>query len=53
MVSKSYLYSFLSKEESGGMQDVGSMGGVVVGIGRVVVGFDHLEPGPKSGFRTV
>lgn len=52
MISKVYLHSFLPQEEGGGMQDVGSMGGVVVGIGGVVVGFDHLEPGPKSSFRT-
>lgn len=35
------------------MQDVGGVRGVVVGIGGVVVGFDHLEPGPKRRFRTV
>lgn len=48
-----YLHSFLSKEESSGVQDIGGMGGVMVGIGGVVVGFNHLEPGPKSSFRAV
>ena len=53
MITKSYLHSFLSKEEGSGMQDIGGMGGVMVSIGGVVVGFNHLEPGPKSSFRAV
>lgn len=51
MTPRVYLDSFLSKEEGGGMQDVRGMGGVMVGVGGVVVGFDHLEPCPKSSFR--
>lgn len=47
------LHSLLAEEEGCGVQDVSGMGGVVVSIGRVVVGFNHLEPGPKSSFRTV
>lgn len=53
MIPKFYLYSFLSEEEGSGVQDIGGMGGVMISIGRVVVGLNHLEPGPKSSFRTV
>lgn len=52
MLSKFYLHSLLPQEEGGGVQDVGGMGGVMVSVGGVVVGFNHLEPGPKSCFRT-
>lgn len=52
MISKFYLHSLLSQEEGGGVQDIRGMGGVVVSIGGVVVGLNHLEPGPKSCFRT-
>lgn len=53
MIPEFYLHSFLSEEEGRGVQDVSGVGGVVVRIGGVVVGFNHLEPGPKSSFRTV
>lgn len=53
MLSKFYLHSFLAEEEGCGVQDISGMGGVVVSVGRVVVGFNHLEPGPKSRFRAV
>lgn len=53
MIPEFYLHSLLSKEEGGGVQHVSGMGGVMVCIGGVVVGLDHLEPGPKSSFSTV
>ena len=31
------------------MHDVGSMGGVVVGVGLVVVALDHLKPQGQDG----
>jgi len=41
---KLYLY-FLSLEEVGGaVEDVGSVRGVVVGVARLVVGLDGLQP---------
>lgn len=53
MISKFYLHSFFSEEEGSGVQDISGMSGVVVSVGGVVVGFNHLEPGPKGSFRTV
>lgn len=40
----SNLDSLFAQEVGGGVQDVGSVRGVVVGVGRMVAGFHQLEP---------
>lgn len=45
-----YLDPLLAQEVRCGVQDVGCVGGVVVGVAGVVVSFDHLEPRAQSHF---
>ena len=46
-----YFDPLLAEEVGGGVQHVGRVAGVVVGVGGVVVGLDHLEPGAQGGLR--
>lgn len=48
-----YLDPLLAEEVRGGVQDVGCVGGVMVGVAGVVVSFYHLEPRAQSRFRAV
>ncbi len=49
----SNLDSFFAQEVGGGVQDVGSMCGVVVGVGGVVAGLHELQPGAQRCLRAV
>lgn len=44
-----YLNSLLSQKEGSSVQDVRSVCGVVVSVGGVVVGFNHLQPCSQCG----
>ena len=47
---EAYLDPVLAEEVCSGVQHIGRVAGVVVGVGGVVVGLDHLEPGAQGGF---
>ena len=49
---EAYLDPVLAEEVRSGVQHVGRVAGVVVGVGGVVVGLDHLEPGAQRGLGT-
>lgn len=47
--AQAYLNSLLAEEVGSGVQHVCRMAGVVVGVTGVVVGLNHLKPGPERG----
>lgn len=48
-----YFDPLLAEEICCCVQDVSSMGGIVVRVAGVVIGFNYLQPGAQSGLRTV
>lgn len=48
-----YLDPLLAEKIGSCMQDISSMGRVVVGVAGVVVGLNDLQPGAQSSFRAV
>jgi len=48
---KLYLYFLSLKEVGGAVEDVGSVRGVVVGVARLVVGLDGLQPVGQARLR--
>lgn len=51
--SCTYFYPFFRKEIGCGVQDISRVCGVVIGVRRVIIGFNDLQPRPQSGFRAV
>lgn len=44
-VARAHLYPLLGQKVGGGVEHVGRMCGIVVGVRRMVIGFNNLEPG--------